>query len=157
MSTLAVSEQIQRKFWINVALPDAQGCMLWMGNRNVYGYGRLRIRGRQVGAHRVSLFLSIGPPPDGKPESAHACRNRHCCAPAHLRWADRKEQAQDKERDGTMVRGEQHALAKLTANQVKAIRSEYAEGSTTQQVLADRYGVQQAAVSKIVLGRKWRR
>lgn len=155
-STTPLPDKALAYFWSKVALPNEDGCMLWLGNKSFYRYGRMRVQGRFVGAHRIALFLAVGEPPAGKPEGAHSCRNRHCCAPAHLRWADRKEQAADKERDGTTLRGDLHGRAKLTADQVREIRVRYARGGTTQGALGEAYGVQQAAVSKIVLGRKWR-
>lgn len=150
-----IAETDQRRFWSKVNLPNQAGCMLWKDSPSFYGYGRLRLEGKQVGAHRVSLLLSEGPPPVGKNLATHTCRNRTCVAPAHLRWADPQENADDRERDGTALRGERHGQAKLTAEQVQEIRIRYASGGALQQTLADEYGVQQAAISKIVLGHKW--
>lgn len=156
MTLTIVSEADQRRFWSKTRLPDAAGCMLWTDAPSAYGYGRLRVNGKQVGAHRISLLLAEGPPPPGKPESAHACRNRLCVAPEHLRWASAQENADDRERDGTALRGERHGQAKLTAVQVAEIRRAYTAGEANQPELGRQYGVQQAAISKIVLGRKWR-
>lgn len=154
---ILLSDRNIRRFWAKVALPNEDGCMLWTGCRGAYGYGRVVLRDTRHGAQRVSLALSVGQPPTPAHEAAHSCRNRHCVAPGHLRWTDRKGQALDKERDGTACRGENHGQATLTAQQVEEIRALYSAGGTTQQQLGLRYGVQQAAISKIVLGQRWTR
>jgi hypothetical protein len=52
--------------------------------------------------------------------------------------------------------GSKHANAKLTDDQVVEIRRRYASGGVSQQSLADEFGVDQTAISKITLGRTYR-
>jgi transposase-like protein len=52
--------------------------------------------------------------------------------------------------------GSDHANAKLTAPQAADIRARYAVGGISQQSLADEYGVSQALISKLILGRTYR-
>ncbi len=47
------------------------------------GYGRPRVDGRRVMAHRAVYEILVGPIPDGL-ELDHLCRNRACYNPAHL-------------------------------------------------------------------------
>lgn len=54
-----------------------------------------------------------------------------------------------------LAQGERNGHAKLTWEAVADIRSRYAAGGITQQRLADEYGVQQATISQIILGKKW--
>ena len=42
---------IEPRFWERV-IPDESGCWNWDGYRNEKGYGRLRIDGRRILAHR---------------------------------------------------------------------------------------------------------
>lgn len=149
-----VDESSQRRFWSKVALPDENGCMLWLGNLYQAGYGRLKIRGVKFQAHRVALLLAVGEPPEPSMHSAHACRNKHCVAPAHLRWATPSENEADKLRDGTDNRGESHGRAKLTASQVTEMRRLSAEG-WSQNRLAREFGVSQTHVGDIVRGKRW--
>lgn len=51
------------------------------------------------------------------------------------------------------ARGARNARAKLTIEQADEIRRIYGAGEASQQALADRYGVSQASVSSIILGR----
>lgn len=58
-------------------------CWEWTGGRDGNGYGRIRVGGRQQGAHRISYELFVGPVPTGL-ELDHLCRLRHCVNPGHL-------------------------------------------------------------------------
>jgi hypothetical protein len=55
------------------------------------------------------------------------------------------------------ARGERNGRAarKLTDDQVKRIRSEYAKGGASLSALGDRYGVSRSAIHLIVTGRNW--
>jgi hypothetical protein len=72
-------------FWKHVQ--KTEGCWLWTGQLNEYGYGRIdrQVYGkrRQLMAHRVAYELEVGPIPEGK-QLDHLCRVRHCVNPKHL-------------------------------------------------------------------------
>jgi hypothetical protein len=55
----------------------------------------------------------------------------------------------------SLSRGEEVNTAKLTEDDVRAIRESHDAGET-QVALAARYGVQQTTISRVVLGRTWR-
>ena len=57
--------------------------MIWTASRNYRGYGQVKIRGKMVGAHRVSFLWHHGEIPDGL-ELDHLCRNTACVNPSHL-------------------------------------------------------------------------
>lgn len=71
-----------RKFWERVsATPD--GCWLWLGKLNSYGYGITSRGGRRLMAHRVAYEQRVGPIPPALVLD-HLCRTRACCNPQHL-------------------------------------------------------------------------
>lgn len=89
-----LSEQDEARFWAKVALPDEQGCMLWLDAPALNGYGRFYLGQRTLYAHRVSYVLAYGPIPDGLQidhVKERGCTNRHCVAPAHLEAVTQRE------------------------------------------------------------------
>lgn len=147
---LALSDATVRRFWAKVTLPDEDGCMIWRGGKQGGGYGGFWTGTTHIQASRLSLLFADGLPPSGRMHAAHSCRNRHCVAPAHLRWATVSENNQDKLRDDTHDRGSRSCNAKLTEDQVLTIRA--LMGTTSSSQLAAQYGVSYSLILQI-----WRR
>jgi hypothetical protein len=105
---------------------DISGCWLWTGATLPNGYG-YTYAGKERGviyAHRAALELLLGRFITPGMDACHSCRNRNCVAPHHLREDTRKANMMDKIKDGTMPRGEKNKSAKLTEEQVRAIRQD---------------------------------
>lgn len=58
-------------------------CWVWCARTNRNGYGRLRVGGRELMAHRLAYEALVGPIPEGLVLD-HLCRVRLCINPAHL-------------------------------------------------------------------------
>lgn len=149
------------RFWAKVDKSHGEdGCWEWAGARTGHdgkgAYGVIWQDGRQVGAHRVSYEMHHGPIPQGA-VVMHACDNPPCVNPKHLSAGSLSDNNLDAFRKGRnhVARGEECNLARLTAADVEAIRSEYAEGGVTQRVLAAKYGTDFSNVSKILRGETW--
>lgn len=54
------------------------------------------------------------------------------------------------------ILGVNHRSAKLTEQDVRNIRSEYASGLYTQVELAEKYSIKQASISPLLLGKTWK-
>lgn len=52
-------------------------------------------------------------------------------------------------------RGRNNARSKVTFRQAEEIRRRYAQGETSQQGLADIYGIDQTSISRIILKQSW--
>lgn len=143
-----------RRFWSKVALPDENGCMLWMTAVAGGGYGAFKCRQRMYRAHRISLILAVGPAVGDKTEAAHGCRNRHCVAPEHLRWATLSENMTDKRRDGTDNRGERNNTTKLSWRAIREIRRRLTRGERRSD-LAKEYSVGWSTIDRIDKGEHW--
>lgn len=67
-----------------VAADPATGCHVWIGARSDSGYGRIRLGGILMNAHRVAWVAAAGR--DIPPELVldHLCRVTACVNPAHL-------------------------------------------------------------------------
>ncbi|MFI0233133.1 HNH endonuclease signature motif containing protein [Streptomyces sp. NPDC017086] len=79
--TPVFSPSVAQRFWPKVDKTDT--CWLWTAHKGGGGYGRFKVEGRMVPAHRVAYELASGVIPDGF-ELDHLCRVRHCVNPAHL-------------------------------------------------------------------------
>lgn len=107
---------------------------------------------RQVGVHALVCEAFHGPRPDGM-QAAHGngivTDNRAC----NLRWATQAENEADKFTHGTAMQGTRHHSARLTEDDVRAIRE--ASGAKLRE-LAVQYGVSEATVSQIITRKTWR-
>lgn len=140
-------------------LTNELNCWLWTGYRNRHGYGCAKHEGRATELHRLVLTLAAGPAPTPEHQAAHgACHTRHCCNPAHLSWKTPSGNQRDRARDRTDSRGESSAHAKLTADQVRYIRSVYTPYSRKHgpAALARKLGVSANAVSTAARGLRWK-
>lgn len=78
------------RFWSKVDKTGTDGCWLWVGSIDSSGYGQIKIKGRQVLAHRMGFMLSGQTIEPGKPLD-HLCRVRHCVNPTHLESVTARE------------------------------------------------------------------
>lgn len=133
-----------------------------------------RILNGEEGAHghlRVTLFLNgkahrrlvyrlaaiafLPQPRADQVEIAHCDgnpRNNHI---SNLRWATRRENAQDTIAHGTVLRGSKNGKALFTEDDVRRIKKLRASG-TSNKALAAEYGVSKCTISSIWVGRNWR-
>ncbi len=75
-------------------ITDTNGCDIWQGSRNNYGYGRVMLAERKIRyIHRVRYEREIGPIPAGMDLDHFVCDNGAggCCNPFHCRPATRRE------------------------------------------------------------------
>jgi hypothetical protein len=136
-------------------------CWPWTASRNTFGYGTFKgdvVNGKQEQlAHRYGYRLLVGPIPDGM-HVCHSCDTPPCQNPAHWFVGTHADNHADKVRKGRQSRvrfsGEANPHAKLTAADVAAIRERCAAGETQESVAQD-FGVQQPAISRIIRGARW--
>jgi hypothetical protein len=141
-------------FWAKV---DSSGgldaCWPWTGSVLLSGYGGIGIAGRQIRAHRLAFEIANGPVAEGL-VVRHRCDNPICVNPTHLEAGTQRDNLDDMDRRGRRrpARGERQASAKLTDDDVRAIRA--AAGS--DRAVAKRFGVGHATVSTIRRRVTWR-
>lgn len=142
---------------VNKAGPS--GCWIWRGNHNDAGYGVLNWAGREnQRAHRVSYTIHVGQLPTDA-VLRHSCDNPPCVNPAHLQpgtHADNHDDMVRRGRDwkGLRVRGERHALARLTEESARAIPTLAASGLSNCEI-GRRFGVSPATVRNVLKGKTW--
>jgi hypothetical protein len=86
----------------------------------------------------------------------HRCDNPPCCNPAHLFLGTDADNSDDKVSKSRHPHGVTHGRAKLTEDDVRAIRATYAAEPVSQMTLAALYGVNQTIISDVVLRRSWK-
>lgn len=147
----------EQRFWRYVT--PTEGCWNWQGCVASNGYGNLRDRGRTLTTHRLSWEIHHGPIPAGL-FVCHTCDNRRCVNPAHLFVGTAADNAADMVAKGRHVkcdpmRGTKNPKAKLTEDQVRAIRSMYRSGHIGVPRLGRFYGISGAMVHNIVKRKAW--
>ncbi len=129
-----------------VARAPETGCLEWQGALSSNGYGRLVVDGRSLSTHRVAYEIHRGPIPAGMCV-LHACDNRRCVNPDHLRIGTHAENSRE-----MVDRGRYKGPSRLSPDDRAAIRRRFAAGEL-QRVIAADYGVCQATVSNVVRGK----
>ena len=78
-----MNEKSFSRFSTKLVLNQDTGCLLWTSVITHDGYGRFKLGGRYVRAHRASYEHWVASIPAGLVVD-HLCRVRNCCAPDHL-------------------------------------------------------------------------
>jgi hypothetical protein len=158
MDLTSADEAFQARFWSKVDMRGADDCWPWTAYRKPSGYGQFTVRkGVFMTASRVALALTVGRPLGLGELACHHCDNPPCCNPAHLFAGDVVANAQDSIDKGRFRRavGIDAGSAKLSEEQVKAIRAELERGGTCKG-LGRVYGVSATTIRKIRDGEHWR-
>lgn len=146
------------RFWSKVDKRNAEDCWPWTAATNEHGYGVMRPEGQRTGptvkAHRVSAQLAGMDVRDRM--VLHACDNRLCVNPSHLRPGDAKDNSADMASRDRSVHGSRNPNARLTEPAVAIIKALLADGWLHKDVAAA-FDVSRATVSFIAEGKTWRR
>jgi hypothetical protein len=156
---------------------QAKPCQVWPQRRDKPGYAEVVWRGQIQYVHRVAFALTHGMMVEDLVSGewiCHHCDNPPCFEPLHLFLGTPSINVQDmfdKGRGGdhrprTVHYGEAHSQAKLTDDQVLAIRAIYAsasgkvgpraDGCPTYKETARRYAVTPTLIGMIVRRAIWK-
>lgn len=103
--------------------------------------------------NRLVCLAFHGEPPDAAMQAAHLDSVRDNNLPSNLKWKTRTENVADKIAAGTTNDGERNGMAKLTLEQVLAIRCSI----ENDFILSERYGVTKPTIRNIKTGNSWRK
>lgn len=143
---------LPKKWLLDHISHDGDDCLAWPFAR--FPDGRAHMGAGKPS--RIMCELAHGKPPTRRHEAAHSCGKGHeaCVNPKHLYWATPIENSADKERHGTLLRGEQLPQSKLKTADVLAIRA--LKGQKFQREIAKQFGVSPTQINKILKGKAWR-
>lgn len=147
---------LAERFWRFVDKKGPEECWEWKGTRSKFGYGKIRLGGRGTSvliASRVSYTIHFGEVPSGM-FVLHHCDNKPCVNPSHLFLGTLQDNADDYMAKGLYKprKGIKHGMAKLTDDQVIAIRKD----TRLLREISQEYGISKASVSNIRLGKGWK-
>ena len=144
-------EKFSKRFWAMVEKAD--GCWLWTGSGT--RYGKMKVAGKEVMAHRISWELEYGPITDGL-FVLHRCDTPKCVNPAHLFLGTGSDNTRDMDNKGRRRPHHKGPKPKLTDSQVREARWLYETGEFHQKDIADHYGVSRSTINDAIRGHTWK-
>jgi hypothetical protein len=127
-------------------------CWEWVGAKDRQGYGKVQFGRSSHLAHRVSHAWRHGIPLEELNTCVlHRCDNPCCVNPDHLFTGSRADNSNDAMMKGRVLRGEQATRAKLTEDDVRAIRA----SRESALALSRRYPVSDRMIGKIRNRESW--
>ncbi len=150
------------RFWSKVDILGDNECWPWKAcTRNKvsgFEYGAFWLNRRHQPASRVAWELTNGAMAAGM-FACHRCDNPGCCNPAHIFPGTSQENTADKVAKGRQVKGERVHTAKITEQDVLAIRAMRPPGKKAPVGLAasiaEKYGITKQYVSEIWGKKSW--
>jgi len=144
------------RFWSKVDKTPGFGkwgdCWRWTAFCDRDGYGKFAPRhGEQWYAHRWIYEQTTGNKL-GKRLATHKCDTPSCVRPDHIEPGNQKKNMGECSQRKRISHGERHYCAKLTAEQVREIRTD----PRLHREIAEDYGVARAMVTRIKGGKRWR-
>jgi hypothetical protein len=139
-------------FWSKVNKDGPNGCWLWTGAKNQFGYGLLQRKRIMLRAHRVSLEWARGEAIPAHLDVLHTCDVRDCVNPAHLFVGTHQENMDDMTSKG---RRRWTGGPRLDAERAAELRRLRAEGWKLSDLQA-RFNISNQAVSRICNNRTYR-
>lgn len=127
------------------------GCWLWTDALFRDGYGAVSVNRKMLRAHRVALARSGVDVPKGA-FVCHTCDTPRCVNPSHLYVGSSQQNVDDAVARDRHMRGTRSPHAKLTDEDVIAIR----QASGTHNEIAAQYGVARPTISMIRKRKTWK-
>jgi len=91
MNTYTTADRI--RFTAKIDFPtNADGCWTWTGAKHGQGrgYGKFKLGGKAISAHKAGYLLFVGPVAAGM-VIGHQCNNESCANPNHLKAESQAE------------------------------------------------------------------
>ena len=133
-------------------------CWLWTASCDTAGYPTIRVDGKLRRASHIAFELYSGHPVPNGSVLMHSCDTPRCVNPRHLSVGTKHLNNVDKMLKGRCnpSKGEHHHASKLTADDVKKIRSMFSSGGHTFISIAAMFHVKRTTIARAVRGKNWK-
>ncbi len=145
-------------------LSNAQLRVYWITQKIIASLGHSRliltdmlvfgVRGKSQRFSRIVCEKENGPALSSLHHAAHLCGNTGCVTRKHLKWKTAKENDLDKDAHGTRQDGERNPNAKLSLEDVRAIRRLGKVASYRE--LAEKYDITPESMSNVLQYATWK-
>lgn len=134
------------RFWPKVDKRGLDECWPWIAGKDKDGYGLIfsKSKNNNIKAHRASYELAFGEIPADLCV-LHGCDNPPCVNPAHLFLGTSQENTADRDAKGRTSCGEQHYAAKLSEEEVLAIRN----AKNGSRKVSEQFGISRGYLWKV--------
>lgn len=150
---------IKERLMKHVKVNPETNCWEWQGYKYKGGYGLMRTGGAEApreSSHRVSYKIYRGEIPNGL-FVLHLCNNPACVNPEHLEIGDQRQNLAYMLKCGRKAWiGSRHPKAKLTEDDVRAIRHTHKSSGLSHPALAKMYNVSRPQITLILNRKVWR-
>ena len=143
--------ELPDRYWAKVK--KTEGCWLWTGAKNPHGYGKLRVAGRYIDAHRLSYAAHYDEP--GNQQVLHRCDTPSCVRPDHLFLGSQADNIRDKVEKDRQLRGERIRQSKLRGSDIPLIFRMRQQGMT-YAAIGKVFGVGHVTIYNVIKGTTWK-
>lgn len=133
---------------------EENGCHIWRGSTNQWGYGRFRFEGKTHSSHRLAYYFHTGVDPYPM-LVLHKCDNPKCVNPEHLFLGTDYTNSQDRQSKGRTARpeGEKHWKSSIDDAQAIEIRKRVV---ALRDSISAEFSMSKQAAMDIIRGKRWK-
>ena len=149
--SLVMTEEEKERYWSKVDKQDINSCWIYQSaDHNQYGHRRIWLQGQYYSVHRIAFYLFTGFHPGENIEVCHSCDIPACVNPFHLFLGSKRDNQLDKVAKGRHTYGSKNGAAKLSEEEVVAIRLLYATGDYSMRQLSEALNLSKSTIHNVV-------